>query len=533
MYNGPQITAELSLPPEGLFPLVVASIDVGSNAIRFGISEFSAPRKYRVKFEDRAAIRLGHGVFVSGKLLPAAMDSAVSAFIGFRKAMEVHGAKHYRAVATSAARESANGQEFIKRIEQESGIRLKVINGTEEARLVYLAVRSKLAFGSRQWLLAELGGGSVEVSLADDCGILATECHSMGSVRLLEALEASDDNPSRFRSMLRKYIEKLKVPASTDPAKLAGMVGTGGNIEAIAKLAGMPLDLNGVSKLPISALRSVTETLWSLSYRERIQKLGLREDRADVILPAAMVYSRLAELVGAEEIVIPHLGIKEGAMFDLVDELISSRSTTDAKESAILDACVAFGRKYFFDEPHALHVAKLSLSIFDQTKELHGLGQEDRELLLAAGVLHDIGFYIAAKGHHKHSHYIISNVGVSGFSSAQVKLIANIARYHRKADPTLEHSSFAQLCESDRLRVTKLASILRLADALDHEHRQNVYKVKVIKRPSKIHLSLEGSFNMTLEQTALRRKSKLFCKVFDSRLTHSETKYEREELGSR
>jgi exopolyphosphatase/guanosine-5'-triphosphate,3'-diphosphate pyrophosphatase len=245
-----------------------------------------------------------------------------------------------------------------------------------------------------------------------------------------------------------------------------------------------------------------------------------------------MVYSRLAELIGAHEIVVPHVGIKEGSMFDLVDEVIARGSTSDARESAIVDSCVAVGRKYFFDELHALHVARLAVSIFDQTKELHQLTPEDRELLLSSGVLHDIGFYIAAKGHHKHSHYLISNTDIPGVTPGQIRLIANISRYHRKSEPSLEHSQFAELTEAEQVRVTKLASILRLADALDHEHQQKVYKVKVVKRPNRIHLSLEGSFNMTLEQTALRRKSKLFCKVFNAKLSHSETKYEREEFGT-
>ncbi|MFA4987195.1 MAG: Ppx/GppA phosphatase family protein [Candidatus Brocadiia bacterium] len=512
------------------FPIKVAAIDVGSNAIRFGAAEFHEPRKYSVLYDDRVSVRLGHGVFVSGKLSRSAMDSALTSFISFRGIMDEQGIRHCRAVATSAVRESSNGGDFIKAVKRESGITLNVISGGEEARVVYKAVRSRMSLGQRQWIIAELGGGSLEVSLADDSGILATECHSMGAVRLLEVLAGSDEDPSRFRRVLTQYLDALKVPAIMNRDRLAGFIATGGNIESLARMAAVPMDGNGVSKLPMAKLREVMESLFGLSYQDRVEKLSLKEDRADVILPAAMIYSRLAELIGVDEVIVPYTGIKEGLFFDLVDE-ITGRGEPPPQTELYADER-ALGRRYFYDEKHCVHVTMLALGLFDSLHDLHQLGAGDRRLLSTAAMLHDIGLYLGAKAHHKHSAYIIRHSPISFLSAHQKLMVANITRYHRKREPSTGHRMFVALTEAERARVIKLASILRVADALDREHRQKVYSLRAEKKGSEVRLLVQGSGDLTIERAALKKKGRMFTKLFNLKLTIDETKYEREELIS-
>ncbi|MCJ7754946.1 MAG: hypothetical protein MUP13_10320, partial [Thermoanaerobaculales bacterium] len=274
------------------FPLRVGCVDMGSNAIRFLAAEFSSEIEYAVLASERCPVRLGHSVFLSGRLDPQAMDAAVAALSGFKGQMDELGVKHCRGVATSAVRESKNGREFLKRITSETGLKIEVISGSEEARLVHTAVTRVVALGNRRWLLVDLGGGSVEVSLVDQQGCYWSESHTMGSVRLLEELTEAGSDPGRFRRLLAEYISVLKVPGMSDGQQLAGYIATGGNIEALAKVAGFS-DETGVTQLPVKTLRAVIEQLARLSYRQRVEDLGLRDDRADVILPAAMVYERL------------------------------------------------------------------------------------------------------------------------------------------------------------------------------------------------------------------------------------------------
>jgi exopolyphosphatase/guanosine-5'-triphosphate,3'-diphosphate pyrophosphatase len=498
---------------ETTFPLKVASVDMGSNAIRFVAAEFSSDVEYSVLASQRRAVRLGHSVFLSGRLDQQAMDAAVEALVDFRSEMEKLGTKRYRAVATSAVRESKNGREFIARVGSETGLKLEVIGGSEEARLVHNAVARVVPLGNRRWLLVDLGGGSVEVSLVDQQGCYWSESHTMGSVRLLEELTDAGADPGRFRRVLAEYVSVLRVPAMSDGQQIAGYIATGGNIEALAKVAGFS-DETGVTQLPVETLRAVIEQLARLSYRQRVEDLGLREDRADVILPAAMVYERLAEISGATEITVPRVGIKEGVLFDLVDSLARRRDHEDRQEREFLASAATVGRKYLFDEAHSRHVAMLAGSLFDQLRPLHGLEQKDRKILQAAAMLHDVGQFVSYKGHHKHSLYLLCNTELPNVSEREMLLVANVARYHRKAHPQEHHHYFMILDEGERESVTQLAAILRVADALDREHRQRVTGVTVKVSDHEVALWLDGTAGALLESFTVQKKANLFQQVF-------------------
>jgi len=498
-------------------PLRVACVDMGSNAIRFLAVEFTSQSERVELAAERSPVRLGHGAYLSGRLEASAMDRAVEALAGFRRRMDELGIEHYRAVATSAVRESSNADAFVERVLDETGLRLETISGSEEARLVHLAVAAKIPLGSRTWLLVDLGGGSVEVSLVDQNGTYWSESHTMGSVRLLEELTEAGADPGRFRRMLAEYISILKVPAMSEGERVTGYIATGGNIETLAKLAGFADEI-GVTHLPVDTLRVIIEQLARLSYRERVEQLGLREDRADVILPAALVYERLAYLCRADEILVPHVGIKEGVLFDLVDQLVLRRDHEDRQERRVLESALVVGRKYHVDEAHARQVANLSLKLFDQLRPLHGLGAADRRILQAAALLHDVGQFVSFQAHHKHSLYLISNTELPSFSRREMLLVANVARYHRKAHPADHHPAFAALADNEKVRVTRLASLLRLADALDREHLQRVADLTARVGSDELTLWLDGTAGLLLESWSLKKKANLFSKVFGRRV---------------
>jgi exopolyphosphatase / guanosine-5'-triphosphate,3'-diphosphate pyrophosphatase len=510
----PQLKAPKKSAPEPSFPLRVAAVDVGSNAIRFVAAEFSAPLDYEPLAEIRVPVRLGHDVFLSGKLAPEAMDAAVEAFVVFRREMERLGINHYRAVATSATRESRNGEEFVRRVLADSRLELEVITGTEEARLGFEAMRSRVPMGDHKWILVDLGGGSVEVSLVDATGILWSESHVMGSVRLLEELQSAGEEPGRFQRMMREYAATLQFPTVAQQWKPKGVIAAGGNIEALARLAGHDPSGPQVARLQLAELRGAIELLGRLSYRQRVEQLGLREDRADVILPAAMIYERVAALAAAEEILVPAVGLKDGVLVDLVDDLVTHQAHEDRKERQAIAGAVALGRRYFFDEAHAMQVARLAGSLFDQLAKLHRMEPADRRMLVAAAVLHDVGTYVGYKKHHKHSLYLISQSEVPEFTPREIAIIANVARYHRKGVPAAHHEAFTGLRPEDQALVVKLASLLRVADALDREHIQAIREVRTRTTKKGVVLELDGTGDLLLERWALRRKANLFASTF-------------------
>ena len=503
--------------PVASFPLKVACVDMGSNAIRFIAAEFRGDKDHEVLLAERRPVRLGHGVFLTGKLVEGAMDAAVQALGDFAARMEELGVEHYRAVATSAVREAKNGAAFVARVAEETGLELELISGSEEARLVHLAVVNRINLHDEQWILVDLGGGSVEVSLVDANGILWSESHTMGSVRLLEELAGSAQEPGRFQRLLGEYIATLKIPSAANQAAPAGFAATGGNIESLAKLAGEHLP-SGVSELTLARLRSMIGTLARLSYHERVEQLHLREDRADVILPAAMVFERLAELCGADKITVPHVGIKEGVLYDLVDRLTQHRRQEASQARVVQAGALTLGRRYFFDEPHALHVASLALSLFDQLQALHGLGGGARKILQAAALLHDVGQYVSYKRHHKHTLYLLRYSELPNFSPAEMALVAAVARYHRKSEPADHHFVWDRLSAEAQDEVRRLAAILRVADAMDREHLQRVKSVSAEVTPHEVIIHPRGSGELLLEGWSITKKGQMFSSVYDRKV---------------
>jgi exopolyphosphatase / guanosine-5'-triphosphate,3'-diphosphate pyrophosphatase len=505
-------------PPDHAFPLDVAAIDTGSNAIRLLVARFTAPGRWTPILEERIPVRLGHQVFLRGKLASEAMDAAVRTFVRFREQLDDLGIEHVRAVATSAIREAQNGALLVERIARESGIRLEVITGTEEARLVHGAVASRIPLAGGQWILVDLGGGSVEVSLADDAGMLWSESHTMGSVRLLEEVSEGSSDPGRLQTLLEEYVSILRIPAPAQYWTPAGFIATGGNIESLARLGSAAPGADGVSHLSVGDLSAVIQLLTRMSYRERIERLGLREDRADVILPAALVYQRLAEIAGADTILVPHVGLKEGVLLDLADRRTARVSAEAREEAQMVKAAISLGRRFMFDEAHAVHVAHLSGLLFDRLAPLHGMGARDRQLLMAAALLHDIGTFISHKRHHKHSLYLLSRSELPGLTTDEGLVVANVARYHRKSHPQPHHPDYMRLSAENRVRVDQLASILRIADALDRQHRQLVQEVEPLAQGLDLHLNLRGNGDLLLERWAVMQKKGLFEETYGIRI---------------
>ena len=299
------------------FPVRVAAIDAGSNAIRFVVADFTGPDRYNVVHKIRQPIRLGHRVFTHAELDDETMKWAVAAFRLFRREIDARGVDRYRAVATSATREATNRGSFLDRIREESGIVLEPISGAEEARLVHLAVRSRVDLSRGRWILVDLGGGSVEVSLVDDTGILWSESYRVGTVRLLETLAEAEGCHASLRAWVGRQLRALTIPPPEGYPGPTAFAATGGNIEAIAELALSYVDPLNLALLPINRLDAVIHLLTAMSVPETIHELRLRPDRADVILPAALVYRHFADIAGADQIVVPSVGVKEGVLLDV------------------------------------------------------------------------------------------------------------------------------------------------------------------------------------------------------------------------
>jgi exopolyphosphatase / guanosine-5'-triphosphate,3'-diphosphate pyrophosphatase len=493
-----------------------AAIDVGSNAIRIRVVE--APRADEIKeiHAARHSVRLGREVFLTNQIARAAAEAAVDAFRSFKKLIAEHEVEHVRAVATSAMREAKNRKSVVDLIRRETEIQLEVIEGLEEARLIKLAVGRVMDLSTGRVVLIDIGGGSVELTGITDGVQRFAASLPVGTVRLQEAFLGDKAVTRNQEMMLREYLNRVLAPALSQlaPIRATRFVGTGGNFERLAILcpAGSKKDA-----IDVAALRELAPKLARMSADERRQTYGLREDRADVIVPASFVVLRVADALGAEKVLVPGAGLRDGVLGEMIEK---HHGVWDYPKEvdAILGGARALGRKFKFDEAHGEHTMRLAARLFDDLKSLHGFGAEERLDLCVAALLHDIGDFIADGGHHKHSYYVIQHCDVPGLTPERRKLCANIARYHRGADPQAEHVNLAGLDKNDMARVRKLAAILRIADALDREHREKVSEVSVSVDKKRVVLRLRGEHDYALEMWTVKRKSPLFESVFDRSL---------------
>src|SRR5262245_57395096 len=493
----------------------IAAIDVGSNAIRLAIANVDTNGSYQPVYSVREPVRLGQDVFTKGTISPHTVDKMVERFIDFKQKLDEHAVTQVKAVGTSAMREATNRDAVLKAIAKAAGIEISIIGAEEEARLIHLAVKTTVNLKNKVALLVDIGGGSVEVLLADDTSVLCTESYAMGSVRLLKILDEKAGE-ERFNQLVTEYVDatQRRLEQEIGNQKIDICIGTGGSIESIGDLRKELLEKNSNQKVTVEELKALVKKLRAMTFEQRIQDLRLRPDRADVIVPAAIVLQKTVQQAGVDEIVIPGIGLKDGVLLELMTNL-RDRERHLYREQ-VIESARRLGKKYFFDERHANTVAKLAVQIFDQTKTFHELDVEARLMLEIAALLHDIGHYVNVYNHHKHSFYLIQSNPLVGLTPLQMHMVANIARYHRKSAPKIQHQPYQDLSPKQRLIISKLASILRLADALDHEHASTVESVDVDYKRPRFRFRLKGKGDMLLEKWALVNKRDMFESVFDS-----------------
>ena len=497
----------------------IAAIDVGSNAMRMLIAQILPGFQLRPLQVLREPVRLGKDVFTSGVISERNLRRSVAAFRKFKTAIEKAGVSHFRAVATSATRESSNRDAFLDSILKETGIPLETIAGEEEARLVYMAVCRRLPLGDRTTLVVDIGGGSVELIFGRNSQVIALESLKMGTVRILSRLQSKNEESPEFLRRAREYVEATRgwIEPMLAEHRVETFVATGGNAEEIGDLAQRLFAKDRNDLVTRTELAIMLERLEASTFEERQKKFGLRADRADVIIPAAIVLEAVMDMAGAETLILPHVGLKDGLLEDLMREQLGQRPA-GADVAQALAASHQLGPKYDYDAQHARKVADLALQLFDQTQPLHKLSVQHRLLLESAGLLHDIGKFINFSNHHKHSHYIISSSRLVGLNDNQKAIVAAVARYHRKSPPSLTHNFYRELSPADRTVVDKLSALLRLAETLDAEHDCKVDSLQVKLAKNKIFLSLKGQGDLLLERWSAEHKGQYLDRALGAKL---------------
>ncbi|MEI8134054.1 MAG: Ppx/GppA phosphatase family protein [bacterium] len=510
----------------------LAAIDLGTNSFHLVIAETKPNGSFRVVASEKEMVRLGESGADMKLLTDAAMERGIACLRRFKAIISARKVKTVRAIATSAIREAENREIFIRRARVEVGISIDIISGVEEGRLIYLGVLQALPLFAKRILTIDIGGGSTEYVVGERGAIKYITSLKLGAIRLSKKFSLAENPTLKNIENARKHIIGELSPSSQEIKKRKYKVacGSSGTVQAVAAIvAGMR---NGISNSDLSNLRlnnftisfnevrSVVRRLISAtSVSERKKIAGLDEKRVDIIVAGGLILEESMRLLGIQELTVSSYALREGVIYDCVHQLRTSNDVhgkiRDVREQSVRHLAEMCN----YEQVHCDHISDLALSIFDQTKKLHCLGDEERKYLHYAAILHDIGYHISHTEHHLHSYYIISHADLLGFTNEEVLIIANIARYHRKSHPKLKHEGFAALhTDEHRDLVRKLASILRIAEGFDRGNIGIVRSVKTTLSRNSVEFKLKRKHNaprdLELEIWGAERKKMLFEEVY-------------------
>jgi len=494
----------------------VAVIDIGTAAIRMALADIDAQGGIHFLEKLNQSVRLGQDVFTKGRIRRHTIEECVRILESFQQIMREYRVApgDVRAVASSAVQEAANRDALIDRVAMATGIEIEVIDDAEATRLTYLSVLPFLRSPGKRpknTLLAEIGGGRTELlSLAGE-NIVDARVFRLGSLRLRNLLDQQRTPLSLVRDVLEQEVANALHPLGGEfKQRTQNLVVLGGDARFAAMQVNPEWDRAAPQAVSLKDWKRITDEFVGLTVEDAVETFGLTFSEAETLAPALFAIARLAEDIGCKTLYVSGFTMRDG----LLQELSQAESWSQGYVTQMLDSALQLGRKYGVDEHHGREVSSLSLQIFDTLTEEHRLSPRYRVLLEIAGWLHEIGTFISATSHHKHSMYILANETIFGLGRRDSRIVANIARYHRRSPPKATHPYYQALPRRDRLAVQQLAAILRVADALARSRGRSIPTILCERREDTFFIRVPGVENLHLENSALRVKGQMFEEVF-------------------
>jgi exopolyphosphatase / guanosine-5'-triphosphate,3'-diphosphate pyrophosphatase len=489
-------------------------LDLGSNSFHVLVADAAADGTVVPRLREREMLHLGAVVARHGHLPDDARRLAVDTAAYLTELARRAGAEQRLAVATSALRDASNGPEVIAEMSVACETEVRVLDGLDEARLAYLGVRASVATTDEPILVLDLGGGSLELAVGTGPTVGWATSTDLGVSRLSTRLP---DDPPRGKHVrkLAAHVAETLAPlrdtvAAHDPALV---VAVGGTIRALARTVAtkahdwLPATLNQLV-LRREALESLRDELLQLDTAGRAAMPGVKSRRADRIHVAAVIVCAALDALGLDELVVSDWGLREGTILDALGfSAVPSGPELRAREAARM-------RETFRpDRPHAPHVAHLTGRLFDGAREVHGLDDADRSLLLHAALVHDIGASLALRKHQRHSAYLLENAELRGFSPGELAQVITLTRFHTSRGIDTSFPPFAAMHADRRDRTRRMLALLQVADGLDRARDQSVEDLTVQVRGGAVRVVLHGR-GLHVARTELERRAELFERTF-------------------
>jgi exopolyphosphatase/guanosine-5'-triphosphate,3'-diphosphate pyrophosphatase len=469
------------------------------------------------------SINLGKDAFSKGFISSRTIEDCVQVLSIYRLKLNEYGIvrrEQIRVVATSGVRSAANRMAFVDRIFIATDFEIEPFEEAELHRVIYFAVSPLLHAEAKQFeketLINEVGGGTLEVLLLDGKDVSFARTYAMGALKLRNSLTQLQASPTQNRSLMETEINKAirQFKSNCVFISLQNYVAIGGDIRfAASKIQGVPVE-HKLLRLDLAQLSQFADTILQLSPEAVATKFRISLTEAQTLGPALLTHVMFARELNQSKVSVASVNMRDG----LLKEMADGRTWSRAIQEQIVRSAIMVGRKFNFDEIHAIHVANLSCKLFDQLLTLHRLPERYRGILEVASLLHDIGSFVSIQGRHKHSQYLILYSDIFGIGKADLELIALIARYHRRALPQPSHEAFYHMSRERRVVVSKLSGLLRIAKAMDVANSRKIKEFRCEVRPHWISILTEGVADIAMESLEVKKESQLFDVIFGKRV---------------
>jgi exopolyphosphatase/guanosine-5'-triphosphate,3'-diphosphate pyrophosphatase len=490
----------------------LAAIDIGTNSVHMIVVRVRPDFSFEVIDREKEMVRLGAGGLDGKKLTRDAQTAALQALSKFERIARSHEVDEILASATSATREAENGGAFLRAIERQTGIRARVITGTDEARLIHLAA----VYGvdtPKPAVVIDIGGGSVEITLGSGREVKFARSFKIGVIRLVERFVTSDPLSGRDERKMVKFIAEQvdRYIGYIVEEGFDRVIGTSGTILSLGAVAtaqdrGDEPDEVRNLKVPAKSLHRLRKLVCTLDLEERLKLPGLDPRRADLMVAGSVLLDTLLRRLAADEITLCDLALREGLVLDYIHQHRRDIARVDRYPDVRRRSTIELAERCNWEEKHSRQVARLALAMFEQTRAIHGLTDREKEWLELAAWLHDAGNHISFVGHHRHSYYLIKNGDLRGFEPEEIEVMALLARYHRRATPKKNHEGYRDLDAPLRRTVRLLSAFLRLAETLDRSRHGLVREVEIRDRGGDLRLQLSAVGDAELEVWAANRQ---------------------------
>ncbi len=492
-----------------------AVLDLGSNSFHILVAEAGDDGSISPILREREMLHLGEVVTTHGHVPDEHVRRAVETVAHFADLARRTGADPLLPIATSALRDAANGPEVVALLSEAAGAPVRVIDGETEAHFGYHGVRASVVPRGEPLLVLDLGGGSLEFSVGHGDEVVWSTSLPLGVGRIAARAVRNDPLTGEDRDRIRAAVDDALLPVLGELSefRIADVVAVGGTVRALARIIAadlsdwLPASLN-MFRVPAVRFGQWAERLAGMDLDQRLAVEAMKERRADHLHVAALVMAAVLDRVGIADLMVSDWGMREGALRDAFGLAIPASGTE------LRDQAVDRLRGLFVADPrHFDHVALLADRLFEQTVPLHGLGDEDRQVLRYAALLHDIGEAIALRGHHKHSAYLLENSEIRGFSPGEMGMLCTLARFHKSRGISPDFAPYRALRADRRQAVELLLPLLQLADGLDRSRDQSVEELELEIGDGVVDVRLHGA-DLHTSPGELLRKADLFERTY-------------------